>query len=95
MAEALEAAGLPAFRFHDLRHSCGSYLYSRGANLKTIQLILGHSSYQITANIYLHIDTAKMSEAMNHFDDLLPAAMGSVDPNRRESAEAAMPTSVN
>jgi integrase len=89
MAEALEAAGLPAFRFHDLRHSCGSYLYRKGANLKLIQQVLGHSSYQITANIYIHMDTAQISDAMDMFDDLLPAQ------ERRENAEAAMPASIN
>ena len=53
MKEALKLAALPDIRYHDLRHSCAVMLKALGVDLKLIQMILGHSSYQITANLYL------------------------------------------
>jgi integrase len=41
-------AGLPKVRFHDLRHSCASYLVQAGASLPQVGQILGHSSPQVT-----------------------------------------------
>lgn len=41
---------------HDLRHSTASYLIKNGVNLKEIQVWLGHSTLNITANTYTHID---------------------------------------
>lgn len=37
-----------AFRFHDLRHTCGSTLASNGASLPMIGRILGHASTRTT-----------------------------------------------
>jgi integrase len=49
---ALELAGLSSVRFHDLRHSTAIILQALGVDLKTIQIILGHSTFQITADFY-------------------------------------------
>jgi integrase len=45
-------AGLPPIRFHDLRHCAASYLKLAGADMKTIQEVLGHSSSVITSDTY-------------------------------------------
>ena len=50
---------LRIIRFHDLRHSCASLLISLGYDMKVIQIIMGHSDYNTTANIYGHL-TKKM-----------------------------------
>ena len=47
---------LNPIRFHDLRHSCASLLISNKVAMKDIQIWLGHSSYNTTANIYTHVD---------------------------------------
>jgi integrase len=48
------AAKLTNFRWHDLRHSCASYLAQNGATLLEIGSVLGHSSPSITAK-YSHL----------------------------------------
>ena len=53
----LKNNNLRPIRFHDLRHSCASLLLSNKVSMKNIQIWLGHSSYNTTANIYTHVDT--------------------------------------
>ncbi|MDR0858467.1 MAG: site-specific integrase [Oscillospiraceae bacterium] len=50
---------LPHIRFHELRHSCASNLLNMGFNLKEVQEWLGHSSIDITADIYAHLDVTR------------------------------------
>lgn len=55
---------LEPIRFHDLRHSCASLLLANGVSMKEIQEWLGHSTYNVTANFYSHLDyTAKIASA--------------------------------
>lgn len=51
---ALRKAGIGDFRFHDLRHTCGSYLAMRGVDIRTIQEILGHKTLTMTQR-YTHL----------------------------------------
>jgi integrase len=51
---ALEAAGIKDFRFHDLRHTCASYLASQGASLLEIADVLGHRTMQMVKR-YSHL----------------------------------------
>ena len=51
---ALEAAGITNFHFHDLRHTCASYLASQGASLIEIADTLGHRSLQMVRR-YAHL----------------------------------------
>jgi integrase len=41
-------AGLGSARLHDLRHTCFTWLVSKGIHLKVVQMIAGHSSIQVT-----------------------------------------------
>lgn len=54
---------LPVIKFHDLRHSCASWLIHNDVDLKTVQEILGHSDFSTTANIYAHVTQSKKLEA--------------------------------
>ena len=51
----LEAAGLRRIRFHDLRHTFASLLIQQNTNVKYIQQQLGHSSINITLDVYSHL----------------------------------------
>lgn len=45
----------PRYRFHDLRHFHASMLIADDANPKEVQYEMGHSSIQMTYNIYGHL----------------------------------------
>lgn len=60
---AREAAGMPAVRFHDLRHSCASLLVNMGVRLEVIRDILGHTTVKTTER-YSHLQTTAQREAL-------------------------------
>lgn len=51
---ALETAGIKDFKFHDLRHTCASYLASQGASLLEIADTLGHRTMSMVKR-YAHL----------------------------------------
>lgn len=67
----LKKAGLPLVHIHDLRHNAATLMRSRGVDLKVIQEILGHSSMDITANIYSHVLPSMQIEAAERMNALL------------------------
>ncbi len=53
-------ARIENFRFHDLRHSCASYLAQSGASLLEIADVLGHRSLDVTKRYsHLTVDTKR------------------------------------
>jgi integrase len=67
--QLLYEAGLPALRFHDLRHSAATILISMGVNSKVVQERLGHSTISITLGVYGHVTESMQREAMQKLDD--------------------------
>jgi integrase len=67
----LKYAGLPPFRFHDLRHSCASFLLAQGVAARVVMEILGHSDIRLTLNTYSHVMPSLQQDAADRMDALL------------------------
>ena len=63
-AQALKAAHIRGFRFHDLRHSAASHLAQNGATLLEIADLLGHRQLSMTKR-YSHLASGHRSALVN------------------------------
>lgn len=62
--EVIKKHDMKMLRFHDLRHSCASLLLANDIPMKAIQEWLGHATFNITANLYSHLEyNAKVASA--------------------------------
>jgi integrase len=69
--KALNAAGMPRIRFHDLRHSCATLLLVQGVSPRVVMDILGHSEIAMTMDTYSHVVPELQRDAANRMDSLL------------------------
>ena len=58
-----EKAGLEDFRFHDLRHTCASYLAMNGATLAEIAAVLGHKTLAMVKR-YSHLSDEHVTDVV-------------------------------
>lgn len=59
------------FTFHSLRHTHASMLLENGANIKDIQIRLGHSKISTTLDIYSHITNKRETVIVDIFESAI------------------------
>ncbi|OYV96223.1 MAG: hypothetical protein B7Z73_01085 [Planctomycetia bacterium 21-64-5] len=69
----LMRAGLPAIRFHDLRHTAATLLLAEGVHPKVVQERLGHSQISITLDTYSHVLEGMQREASDKLETMFRA----------------------
>lgn len=62
--------GLPDMSPHDLRHTCATLMLSSGADIKSIQEILGHTNSSTTLNFYVASDLNRMQNAVSKMGEI-------------------------
>jgi len=67
---ALKRAEIADFKWHDLRHSCASYLAMNGASLAEIAEILGHKTLQMVKR-YAHLSEAHTSKVVARMNEAI------------------------
>jgi len=65
----LAKAGLRRIRFHDLRHTFASLLLQQGESPTYVKEQMGHSSIQVTVDIYGHLIPGANRQAVDRLDD--------------------------
>ena len=68
---ALEAAGIPRVRFHDLRHTAATLALIQGVHPKVVSDMLGHGTVGLTLDTYSHLLPAMHQQAAAAMDTIL------------------------
>ncbi len=63
MKTYFKKAGIGHFKLHDLRHTFASLLIQKGADIRTVQELLGHTSYNTTL-MYAHLSQQHLQNAI-------------------------------
>jgi len=65
---ACKQAGIPGFRFHDLRHTFATRLRAKGVHEMDIMTLLGHTTLQMTSR-YTHAMPQNLRNAVDSLNE--------------------------
>jgi integrase len=86
----LTKAGLRKIRLHDLRHTFGSLLIQSGASIVYVKEQMGHSSIQVTVDIYGHLIPGANVSFVDRLDEKSEEKTGE---GQQQNATQAQPAS--
>jgi len=66
--KVLKKAGIRHLRIHDLRHTFASLLLQQGESLVYVKEQMGHSSIQVTVDLYGHLIPGGNKQAVDRLD---------------------------
>ena len=69
IAKLTKKAAIQNFSMHTLRHTFATRCIEAGMRPKTLQQILGHSSINITMNLYVHVTDEEKTKEMHKFEE--------------------------
>ena len=67
---ACKRAGVRVLRLHDFRHGCVSVLLNLGVPPRTAMEVVGHSTIEMTMNVYGHVSLDAKREALDRVGEL-------------------------
>jgi len=73
MDKITDAAGLPRFTFHALRHTFATRMLEANVPAKVVQDVLGHADVTLTLNTYSHVIGSTAHEQMAKINNLFQA----------------------
>ena len=76
---------------HALRHTFGTMLIASGADIKTVQSLMRHSTPSLTLAIYIHKDEKRMAQAVANLPDLGPTSKQASDMTVKNSRLVTFP----
>ena len=71
MYRTADKLGIERFSVHALRHTYATRCIEEGMNPKSLQVLLGHSSMEITLNRYVHVTEEESVNEIHSIEDKL------------------------
>ena len=81
----LQGASLREIRFHDLRHPFASLLIQNGEPLTYVKEQMGHSSIQVTVDVYWHLVASANRAAVDKLDAIPTLDPGATGDEKQET----------